>query len=575
MSTFDSSLLMQMLQKQQQGNGGGAPPIQGVIDAAQGNSQGITQPAPQQQPQPQQQSQQQPPDTPTDMSQQQPANNAQNAGPVKAGLRSVIGGLLKNFSYGAGQSMIKASGGETDAEQATRLAATAHINAQTDLIKQQSTMTPIQPYGPNGPTVYMPAAGAAQYFKTLAQNQGKEKVADINQQGKRFMAVPNVGLIDTQHPSGTPQVVSGSTPQSVTITPEMVQSNGIPAQLVGKTVPLSQFAQMERGGAPWAATVSNTTETKEVSDPNNPGSTILVKVPKTTSTHKVAPGAATAPSVTPQAPGQKPLGTLGTVGGIKTIVGQDGQPLQGKSAGDPVYAFDPAQGQQVFTTRADANAKGLQTPTKVTAAQADKDKSALTMFNDVQMNASKYTVAARDYAKNGGDYSHDGPLLAKLTSENPFNVSTGAIDLHLPAADIMNNIENSKAYTALTPGGKQLMDGWLRANAAVPAYQKGLTGIGRANKEMMDLELKNIGSPILGMDDVLRKQQAFQENIDQAAHRFPIFQDVKQPRQVRQEIEGAQPSTQGNPGEPPRPSSVPSGYVFNAKGPKGAGWYRP
>src|SRR5690349_1891577 len=129
MSTFDPAL-MQLLQ--QPGNG-----------------------APQAPAQPQQF-----PDTPTDMSQQQPgqpqapANNAQNAGPVKAGLRHVLANMLGNFSYGAGQSMIKASGGETDAERATRMAATAHMNAQTQLLQQQSQLVPFTLA--NGTTVHLP-----------------------------------------------------------------------------------------------------------------------------------------------------------------------------------------------------------------------------------------------------------------------------------------------------------------------------------------------------------------------------------------------------------------------------------
>lgn len=478
-------------------------------------------------------------------------------------------------------------GMETDAQQQQRLY-TQGLQNQKFALDQQNIQSEIAQRAagvrqmqsavtlPNG--MQVPFALAKPYIDAW----GKQQAAAT---GKRFMIVPNVGMLDTQADGG-PKLVPGSSPQGVQVTPDIAQQYNIPLQMIGKSIPLGQFAQLERGGAAWAGSVSNTTDHIEVDDPNNPGQKVIATFPKTTTSQKVAPtnkGSSVMPTATPQGPGQQPVQptpqgaktppvSIGNNNGVKFLKGPDGQPLT-KGGGDTVYAFDPASGQQVFTTRADAITKGYQTPTKVTVAQAGKDKDALTMLNDVQMNASKYVVASRDYFKNGGNYSQDGPLLAKLMSENPFNISSGAIDLKLPAADIINNVENSKAYTALTPAGKELFDGWLRSNAAVPAYQKGLTNIGRANKEMMDLELKNIPSPILGMDDIQRRMQAFQQNIDQASHKFPIFQDVKQPRQVRQQIEGV--SNPPPAGEPARPANVPQNYIYKVNGPKGTGWYRP
>src|SRR5581483_1327261 len=95
------------------------------------------------------------PQQPQPQQPQQPANNAQNAGPVKAGLRGVLAGMLGKFSYGAGQSMIAASGGETDAQKAVRMATLAHLNAQTQLTQSQAEKVPVQL--PNGGMVYLPA----------------------------------------------------------------------------------------------------------------------------------------------------------------------------------------------------------------------------------------------------------------------------------------------------------------------------------------------------------------------------------------------------------------------------------
>lgn len=191
-------------------------------------------------------SQQQQPQAQPDQSQQPPANNSQNAGPVKSGLRSVLAQMLSNFSYGAGQSMIKASGGETDAERATRLAQTANLNAHTQLLQQQSQMTPVQPYGPQGPTIYMPAASAAGLMKQIIANQGKTDVAGIN---KRFVTTPQ-GLYDTQtrDAQGMPTLIPNSG-AGVTITPEMTQQYPIPKEFIGKQIKLTDLSALERGSA--------------------------------------------------------------------------------------------------------------------------------------------------------------------------------------------------------------------------------------------------------------------------------------------------------------------------------------
>lgn len=193
------------------------------------------------------------PDTPDSMAslnsptqQSPPQNNSQNAGPVKAGLRAVLGRMLSKFSYGAGQSMIAASGGETDAQRATRLAQTAHLNAQTKLIQQQSEMTPVQPYGPNGPTVYLPSAAAASLMKQQLANQGKVDVANVN---KRFVTTGQ-GLYDTQNKdaNGFPSLIPNSG-AGITITPEMTSQYPIPKEFVGKQIKLTDLAALERGQA--------------------------------------------------------------------------------------------------------------------------------------------------------------------------------------------------------------------------------------------------------------------------------------------------------------------------------------
>jgi hypothetical protein len=73
--------------------------------------------------------------------------------------------------------------------------------------------------------------------------------------------------------------------------------------------------------------------------------------------------------------------------------------------------------------------------------------------------------------------------------------------------------------------------------ASIPAYQKALTGIGRANKEMLDLELGTIPNPTMSPEDIINKQGQFQENIDRATEGFPKLPGIKSSKQVREETE--------------------------------------
>lgn len=119
----------------------------------------------------------------------------------------------------------------------------------------QAALTPVEtPYG-EMPAEYaaktvlpafIRAGGAEQVAQTKAgadiqgkqiQAQSAQNVAGIN---KRFMAVPGVGLYDTQ----TRQVIPG-TQQGIVITPDIAQDYGLPASFVGKPMTLSGFSSLE------------------------------------------------------------------------------------------------------------------------------------------------------------------------------------------------------------------------------------------------------------------------------------------------------------------------------------------
>ncbi|MBV9179873.1 MAG: hypothetical protein JO356_01060 [Acidobacteria bacterium] len=82
--------------------------------------------------------------------------------------------------------------------------------------------------------------------------QGRVQAAEVN---KRFMAVPGVGLYDTQ----SRQLLPGSE-QGVTITSEMAQDYGLPANFVGKPMTVANLAQLERNQINAAPTTTSTTD---------------------------------------------------------------------------------------------------------------------------------------------------------------------------------------------------------------------------------------------------------------------------------------------------------------------------
>jgi hypothetical protein len=221
------------------------------------------------------------------------------------------------------------------------------------------------------------------------------------------------------------------------------------------------------------------------------------------------------------------------------------------------YAED-GNGETIFTNRYEAEQKGYPFQ-EMKPGDMGKDRQALRQLTDVQKNSSRYTKAARDYKdalasgkRTEGDRIDDGERISKLMTETGMSEISASLaaggHITVPMLTTMGEAY-SKAlksgwYHDLTPQGKDVWDGYLRTLAAVPAYQKALTGIGRTNKEMLDLELANIASPaVMRMDDILRRQANFQENIDQASAGFPKLPGLKTPKQVRDEEEGTRGSS--------------------------------
>jgi hypothetical protein len=203
----------------------------------------------------------------------------------------------------------------------------------------------------------------------------------------------------------------------------------------------------------------------------------------------------------------------------------------------PVYAED-ANGQLVLSNKHD-HPEGEE----VKPGDINKDRQAIRQLNDVQLNVSRYTKAARNAQ----------PLTnADLTAMHTIMNHAGVFDLEASIAkggqitipvvtavgEGLSRQMRSKEYASLSPQAKALLDGYVRTMASVPAYQKALTGIGRTNKEMLDLELANVPNPTMQPADISRKLGQFQENIDRATEGFPRLPGLKHPSDVRKEMEG-------------------------------------
>lgn len=555
-----------------------------LVNAAQGNSSGLTgtnlPPTPAASTPPTPPSGSPPPSTPPPVPSQQPDQQQQRLQGVK--------GYLANILHGVGEGMKAHLGMETDAQQQQRLYtqglqnqkfALDQQNIQSEIMQRAAVVKQMQSAVtlPNG--MQVPFALAKPYIDAW----GKQQAAAT---GKRFMIVPNVGMLDTQpEGGGAPKLVPGSSPQGVQVTPEIAQQYNIPLQLIGKSMPLGQFAQLERGGAAWAGNVSNTVETKEVSDPNNPGSTMLVQVPKTTTSQKVAPASSVVPTATPQAPGQQPVQatpqgkppvSMTNRNGIRILTGPNGQPLQGKSGGDTVYATDPKTGQQIYTTRSEAAAQGLQTPLKVTAPEVRKDQALSNRLADVQRKVGDY-AATFDQPIDSQDQQAISYILDN-------NIGAGIHGFNLLPQYIQSQLK-ARGMQALSENGMRRLIQYNQARESLSGYQQILTNSSRSSDKILELQLEQLPPPIADSQFANMTTSEFQKNIDLAGQHIPVFpgsaetqQGIKAQQQFRR-TQNANVQATFNKGaaaqEPQRPANVPQNYVYKVNGPKGTGWYRP
>jgi len=261
---------------------------------------------------------------------------------------------------------------------------------------------------------------------------------------------------------------------------------------------------------------------------------------------------------------------------VPALAGRTGgaaQPRQRIYTDQSGIALNPQTGELLQTTAAEAAQKGYSNFSKATEPEMAKYRSSQAQFNDVQTNTSRYTAAATRAVREQPTFEDYANMHSIMNQKGlyDFNIAVaqgGHFDLPLLGGftEGASRAEKSGAYRSLSPQAKDLIDGYFRTVASVPAYMKALTGIGRFNKEQMDLEIQNIPNPTMGPQDIQRKLGQWQENIDQGVSSVPRMQGIPTTKDIRARYEvdtSAKPNNNSavNFGRPKQPSSPAKAVV--------------
>lgn len=220
-------------------------------------------------------------------------------------------------------------------------------------------------------------------------------------------------------------------------------------------------------------------------------------------------------------------------------------------------AFDPSSGLRIYTTLAEANSKGLQGFEEMKSGEIQKAKESNRMWNDVQLNTSRYAAAAQAALKTPpttSDYVNLHTLLNKAGAMDLTAAIGEGGEIKLPGISAitegLSRETNSEAYHALSPQARALYDGYQRQMTAIPAFQKAMIDMGRTNKETLDLELQFAPNPTWKPQDIAGRIGQFQENIDQGTQGLVKFPDLPHPKELRRQYETA-PAAKTRPANDP------------------------
>lgn len=203
-----------------------------------------------------------------------------------------------------------------------------------------------------------------------------------------------------------------------------------------------------------------------------------------------------------------------------------------KDKGTVVYAEDE-NGQLIKTNKADADKRGLVSE-EMKSGDISKDRSAMRQLNDVQTNVNRYEkVIKEDLPKVSEEDRQLMTTIMTIDKESAGGMLTadvngkgisigGAVFPQLSAEVASRRLDLARADLAkLSPEAQRVMNAYLRTASSVPTYLKAIAGIGRSNKETLNLELANVPMPYFDQATVNGRMSAFQDNVDQARSGFP------------------------------------------------------
>lgn len=159
----------------------------------------------------------------------------------------------RNAGFGGGVG----GGFQRPMQRAQQQAELQQKQAQTKLTQEQGQMidTPVGKlpvafakaiYGPSiAAQAKVKAAEIGAGAKKDVANTQAQSAQAVAQTNKRYMAVPNVGVLDTQDPSGKPTLIPGSE-QGIQLEQQQLDDYGLPPAFLHKFMNLSQLAQLER-----------------------------------------------------------------------------------------------------------------------------------------------------------------------------------------------------------------------------------------------------------------------------------------------------------------------------------------
>jgi hypothetical protein len=215
----------------------------------------------------------------------------------------------------------------------------------------------------------------------------------------------------------------------------------------------------------------------------------------------------------------------------------------------PVYAFNTQTKQLEQSTRGTvaANPTLYTNPVEVKESDIRKDTELARQLGDAQLNLSRYRAAVSrmeeaSYLQNVGTPGGSKRAMASLLGEDKFKAEF--MGMQLPA-DWFNKLADTENWNALSKSQQDAVVGYLGARGAVIAYQKAVSGSGRANKEQLELELQNIPTPLLPKDVRESQFDRFQQNIDQTGAGLPKMVGIERPKEIQQRIEAEEAQKQG------------------------------